>query len=654
MRPKLSLPAFAIFALLMLALASAASAAEPLDLAPFLRQDAFGRIRISPTGTHYAATVPLADRTVLVVIRRADQAITAKVTGGAESDIADFWWVNDSRLVVAMAARVGRLEAPVPTGELNAVDADGSRPKRLMAGARKSSDPSAVTFEFRERRFATIVDTLRDDAQKVLVAVEPQTVEPRTYIEKVDVYTGAHGVVARAPVRRAQFAIDAAGVVRFAQGLGSDNASKLYTRDGNDSEWRLLNDETASGRVETPLGFSADGRIAYLRVEQASGPDAIVALDTASGTRTEALRDARVDPYYMLRDARGAAVGAAFLSDRLRVRFFDETAPVAVRQRSLEKSFPGAAVEVTSSTDDGRLSLVRVGSDRNPGDYYLYDADTLHADLVFQRSRWFEPERMAATEAVDITARDGLVLQGYLVRPAGATGALPLLVVPHGGPFGVFDAWGFDPEVEMLAQAGYAVLRVNYRGSGNRGRAFLQAGAREWGRRMQDDVTDATRWAIAQGIADPARICLYGGSYGAYAALMGVAREPGLYRCAVGYVGVYDLPLLVSQDASQAKWLRTWYDDWVGPRDTLAAVSPSLLAAQIKAPVLLAAGGADLRAPIAHTQEMEKALVQAGVPVESLYFPNEGHGFYAESHRREFYTRLLGFLARHLGGRPAQ
>ena len=235
---------------------------------------------------------------------------------------------------------------------------------------------------------------------------------------------------------------------------------------------------------------------------------------------------------------------------------------------------------------------------------------------------------------------------------AGAT--LPMVLLPHGGPYGIFDTWGFDEDVQILARAGYAVLQVNYRGSGNYGRAFKAAGAGEWGRKMQDDLTDATRWAIAQKIADPAKICLYGASYGGYAALMGAAREPELYRCAAGYVGVYDMVRMHKYDASLSRSLRNWTLDWIGEREDMAAISPTLLADRIKAPVFLAAGGKDQRAPIEHSERMEKALKTASVPVEALYYPNEGHGFYTEEHRREFYTRLLAFLARHLGGATAQ
>jgi dipeptidyl aminopeptidase/acylaminoacyl peptidase len=268
---------------------------------------------------------------------------------------------------------------------------------------------------------------------------------------------------------------------------------------------------------------------------------------------------------------------------------------------------------------------------------------------------WIDPAKGAPTRGVSFEARDGLTLHGYLTLPPGADPSTPrpMVLLPHGGPYGIYDRWGFDEEVQILARAGYAVLQVNYRGSGNYGRAFKLAGAGEWGRKMQDDLTDATRWAIERKIADPARICVYGASYGAYAALMGVAREPDLYRCAAGYVGVYDMVKMHKDDSGDSRSSRNWALDWLGPRENMAEISPTGMAARIKVPVFMAAGGKDQRTPIEHTERMEKALKAAGVPVETLYYPNEGHGFYVEAHRREFYTRLLAFLSRHLGGATA-
>lgn len=647
---------FVACAALSLALPAAAQV-DPaqVDLDPFLKPDRFGRIKLSPTGEYFAAEVPVEDREVLVVMRRADKTPTAKIQGAARTEIGDFWWASDTRVVVAMAERFGSEDQPFLTGELHAVDADGGK-GRMLIGHDNLRNASGVQVGAEEYQAATVVDPLPGDARYMLISVQPMTANPQTRIERLDLYSRRRAEVASAPVRRARFATDAAGRVRFARGAGSDNFSKLYYRDDDKSDWRLLNDEAQSDRVETPIGFSADGATAYLQVEHPDGPDSLVAFDVANGVRTELLRDDSVDPYRILYAEDGKVpVGAFFMKDRLYARFFDEDGAQARLYRMLERAFDGYAVSIVSRSRDGRLNLVYAWNDRNLGDYFLFDAEAKTADRVFSRREWLDPARMAPTRAVALKARDGLPLHGYLTLPPGRDGKrLPLVLTPHGGPFGAFDEWGFDTEAQILAHAGYAVLRINFRGSGNHGRAFHQAGAREWGGAMQDDLTDATRWAIEQGIADAARICIFGASYGGYAALMGVAKEPDLYRCAVGYAGVYDLPRMHRDNASEADWARTWANDWLGDPDALAQVSPVNLADRIKAPVFLAAGGKDERVPIEHSQAMEKALKAAGVPVETLYYPTEGHGFYDPAHQREFYTRLLDFLGRHIGAGKAQ
>ena len=620
------------------------------DLGDFLKRDTMGTVKISPGGDYYAATVALEDRTILVVSRRSDRKWTAKAGGGSHSDVADFWWVNNERVVIALAEKTSALERPVATGELYAINADGSGARNLFAAIDSDEQGILTSLHGNHYRFAELIDTLPNDDEHILVAITTFTVNPVTQVVRMDARNGRTSPVANAPLRRARFTADAKGQVRFAEGSDKETFSHLLYRDDDKSDWQTLNSEKTSGHVERALGLSADSKTAYLLVEQPKGPDIIVALDPSSGERRPLLADPTVDPEAVMFAVNGnVPVGASYVSDRRRVRFFDESSGDAIKQRTLEAAFPGESVLITSRTSDDQLLVFRVSSDRNPGDFYLYNEKTHAADGIFSRRLWLKPDQMASSRAFDFPARDGLVLHGFLNLPKGGSTGLPLVVLPHGGPFGIYDEPEFDGEVQLLANAGYAVLRVNFRGSGNYGRRFLHAGEREWGKRMQDDVTDATRWAIAQKIADPRRICIYGASYGAYAAVMGLVREPDLYQCGVGYAGVYDLALMAHDDSARDASMRIWLDGWVGTEDTLAAISPVNLATRIKQPVFLAAGGKDDRAPIAHSKRMEKALTKANIKVDTLYFPTEGHGFYTDEHRRAFYEKLLAFLKLHIG-----
>lgn len=636
----------------LLWLAGPVRAQGQVDLEQYLKRDGYGRIKISPDGRYYAATVELEDRGALVILRRSDKKVVGGSAGAKDSVVDDFWWAKDDRVVLSTAERFGSRDQPYPTGQLFAVGIDGGRAKTLV-GPKAEAGMVDTYGGHSPWEMASVIDALPDDASNVLISAWNMSTNPITRVEKLDVYTGRRVLVATAPVRRAAFVTDVAGQVRFAEGRREDNYSKLYYRDSNAGEWRLVNDEAQSGHHESALGFSRDGVTAYLQVTQDDGPDAVVAWNTRTGERTQVQRDATVDPYATVhdRDAR-TVVGMQYMADKVQTRLFDEGTDTARIHRALGKAFPDSAVTITSYTRDGGLALVQVWDDRTPGDTYLFDTRAMTASGIFVRREWFNPARLSATRAVSMKARDGLTLHGYLTPPRGAAGAAPapMVVMPHGGPFGIFDDLSFNDDTHLLTEAGYAVLRVNFRGSGNYGARFRLAGAREWGARMQDDLTDATRWAIEQNIADPTRICIYGASYGGYAAVMGAVREPDLYRCAVGYVGVYDLAAMHRDDSRTTRWMRSWADGWVGERDTLDARSPVRMAGRIKVPVFLAAGGQDRTAPIAHSKKMERALRDAGKPVETLYFPSEGHGFYTDEHRREYYTRLLDFLARHLGG----
>ncbi len=343
------------------------------------------------------------------------------------------------------------------------------------------------------------------------------------------------------------------------------------------------------------------------------------------------------------------------MDDRPGLHFFDEDSDEALLSQAIAKSFPGQFAYISNVTRDGKRAIVHVSSDRNPGDYYLFDLATRNAQLLVHARPWVDPNVARPMEPVQITARDGITMHGFLTTPAGPK-PYPLVVLPHGGPHGIFDYWGYEPEVQMLASRGYAVLQVNYRGSGGYGIQFEKIGYKQWGLSMQDDLTDATRWAVTQGYTDAQHICIYGGSYGGYAALEGAAREPDLYKCAVGYAGVYDLRVQVDRsDTHRSDMGMSYLDTVLGTdRDDLLRRSPLGGVKQIKANILLMHGGEDPRVPIKNFDEFTQALRDNGKQYETLVEPKEGHGFFVPAHREAAYQKLLDFLDRNIGTANAQ
>ncbi|MEO8011307.1 MAG: S9 family peptidase, partial [Dokdonella sp.] len=470
----------------------------------------------------------------------------------------------------------------------------------------------------------------------------------------LDVYTGRFARKGAVPLMNAAIIADHQGEARIAFSDDVDMRRKVLLRSGSSNDWNAMIVKDAGDAILTPLAFARDNRHIYARMSEPNGPDGLYRIDTQAGTR-ELLYRGAADPAGLIGTRDGedyfAVITAAGIDG---THVFDAQSPDARLLRALKASFKDQQVLISNFTRDGNTALVSVFSDRNPGDIYLFDVDRMAADHVSSPRRWIDPEQMSPTTPIRFKARDGVELNGYLTIPKGSDGKnLPLVVNPHGGPFGIRDTWAFDAEPQLLASRGYAVLRVNFRGSGGYGRAFQESGYRQWGGTMQDDLTDATRWVIAQGNADAKRICIYGASYGAYAALRGAVKEPDLYQCAIGYVGVYDLRLMLTRgDIPDSTYGKNFLAETLGAdSDALWANSPASQIDRLKAKVMLIVGGKDERAPPVHSERLRSELEKRKVEHVWLYKPNEGHGFYVEENNIELYTQMLALLDETIGAR---
>lgn len=355
-----------------------------IDLAPWVKRDRYETIRISPDGRHYAATVPMEDRTVLVVLDRASQQLVGGGVGAADSAVEDFWWADDGRIVVSMAQSFGSEDALYQTGEVHVLELGGKRVRRLIGLAGETGIVQNVVPVAQE--YATVIDPRVDETGAILVATWLPGNAPKTHVERLNLRSGRRAVVAAAPVRRAWFTLDPSGGVRFARGADDRNHSKLHYRENAAAPWRLVNDSEESGFIATALGMAVDGVTAYVQVTRDEGPDAIEAWDMRTLARTELLRDPAVDPDAILYDTDGRTpIGARYMDDAVTLRFFDDASPMAQRYRMLEKALPGRGIAITSTTRDGRLALVSAWNDRDPGQYLLFDTQARTANGVFAR-----------------------------------------------------------------------------------------------------------------------------------------------------------------------------------------------------------------------------------------------------------------------------
>jgi dipeptidyl aminopeptidase/acylaminoacyl peptidase len=629
--------------------------AQPVSLADLAKHAQYKDVKISPDGQFLAATAVVKGQTVLALIRLSDKKGNL-VRPREEDDVTDFWWASPTRVLYSVGERVGGYDAPLATGELFAVNADGNGADTLYGYRRNGmSAGSHLQKPTAEYGSAELIATIPDDPNHVLVSIKSwggthlEGTVPVAY--RMDVRNGNKVQLIVAPLRNSGFVADNEGRIRFAFGYDNDGNAKVFLHPLDGDGWQLLAD--ASKNRSIPIGFNRDDTAAYFTCP-ASGGFGICQWDPAKQSLTPVWSNPHVEADGLLRGmADHSILGVSFMDGRTGTALFDGSSTDAQTLLALMKQLPGESVLFVSGTRDGSLSVVLAQADADPGTFMLYDAKARKLTPLLARMSWIHPEQMATKQPFDFAARDGMKLHGFVSYPPGLEGAknLPMVVLVHGGPFGIRDRWDYEPDVQALATRGYAVLQVNYRGSGGYGYDYQRAGRREWGGKMQDDVTDATHWAIDKGIANPQRVGIFGGSYGGYAALEGAVKEPDLYKCTIGYVGVYDLPLMYRRgDIPQSSYGESYLKRELGDdMNVLARHSPINQLDALKARVMLIVGGRDTRVAPLQGLSLHQALAKRNIPHEWLFKPDEMHGFYDEANRTELYTRLVQFVGASIG-----
>jgi dipeptidyl aminopeptidase/acylaminoacyl peptidase len=644
---------------------AATAAAQEIPIEDFVRDPSYSGVKISPDGAHLAMTVERGKKDALAVLRTADLGVVSVTDLPGEWSVGAFAWGNHKRLVFSTYVKQGRfIEQTTPFGLLYAIDIDGSKPRLLFDRPSTMIERGARSTWTDREGFYRLVDALSGDDEHVLVEIfNPFASQKDMFrLARLNIESARAKILATPPRRYCNLAIDGAKAPRFAMcriededsPAADDGATDLFRRD-DEGRWTMVG-AFADGGVSTRAIGNADGGSVYAMRDDARGTYEFGTLSAEDGSFSPLFRDPVSDPAGYLTSPRDGTVFAVMTqAGRPKIHMLDVEHADADLYASLASAFPEKLVELVDASRDGRYVVFSVRSDRDPGELYLHDRQTGKARFLMRRMKWIEPDRMATVRPFRIVARDGVALHGYLTVPKGSNGRnLPMVVNVHGGPMGIRDDWRFDPENQLLASRGYLVLQVNFRGSGGFGRDFERKAYGEWHDDIVDDIVDATRWAIAEGHADKDRICIYGGSFGGYAAMMVPAREQGLFKCAFGYVGAYDAEIqLTSSDTSQFDAGRRYIARALGAtKAERAEASPVNHADKIRIPVYLVAGAADRRCPPRNTEAMRDALIAAGNPPEGVIIQaDEGHGFYKPENKLKLYTELLGFLGRHIGGK---
>lgn len=605
--------------------------ARQVPIGDFFKDPEFTDVSLSPNGDYITVSVPRSDRTLLAAFRVSDMKLVGKWDYGPKRHIDRVMWVNDERFFMYVSYKLGRFDFRVGTPDVYASNVDGTRRADIPNGG-----------------YFSVVDLLDEDPRRILVS---RSIE-HAFLFHMDVYTGEVRPAATAPIRFGSFLVDSQGKVRYAMGAEEDGERVTLRREGDG--WKAVHRAPRGGTTRSPQGFDEADKKVIFEISKTGEPEQVVMIDPESGNETLLSHNRNVVPdRYLMSSDRKTLLAVSYLNGLPEYHFVRPDHPESKVYAGLVNAFPEHAVSFRGSSDDGRYILFTAYSDVDPGSYYLYDRHTGKAKFLLSAMEWIKPAEMSPMKPIAFRARDGRTIHGYLTLPRDSNGRnLPLILHPHGGPHGPRDNWGFNPDVQFLANRGYAVLQVNFRGSGGYGNEFEKLGYRNWGTTMVDDMTDGVRWAIAQGVADKNRICSYGASYGGYAALQAVVREPDMYQCTIGYVGVYSLPLMFRDgDIPETKSGRAYLDQ-VMP-ETLAeqqAQSPAHNADRINIPVMLAQGAKDRRVPMSQYEALRDALAKAGNPVEvTVVQDKEGHGFYDYHNQVDLYTKMEAFLSKHIG-----
>lgn len=605
-----------------------------IPLEDFFRNSERTGYQLSPDGSYISYMAPYKDR-LNVFVRRVDETdeYAIRITNETERSVAGYMWADNQRLLYMK-------------------DTAGDENYQLYGVHRDGSDDRAYTAFDGVR--TSLIDDLEEQPGVVMIGMNkrnPEVFDPY----RLNIETGELTLLAENPGNIQGWMTDHDGRLRVATAIVDGVNTQILYRDTEDEPFKPV--LTTNFRdVVSFMEFTPDNKEVYAATNLHRDKTILVRMNPATCEELEVLyENERYDIASISYSRKRKKLLSVYCTGHKEpVRHYFDAEEEQLRQR-IKAHFPNQRYGIADTDKAEENYLIYVGGDRTRGSYWHYNALTDEAKKIADLAPWIKSDEMNAMHPVCYTTRDGLQIEAYLTLPDGLTPdtakQLPVVVNPHGGPW-ARDCWGYSSEVQFLSNRGYAVFQMNFRGSTGYGRHFLEASYKQWGLKMQDDITDGVKWLIEQGIANPNRIAIYGGSYGGYATLAGLTFTPDLYACGIDYVGVSNL--FTFMQTIPPYWrpmLEMMYEQVGHPKhdaDQLAATSPALHADKIKVPLFVAQGANDPRVNKAESDQMVEALRQRGVVVEYMVKDNEGHGFHNQENRFDFYRAMERFLKAHL------
>ncbi len=603
-----------------------------LPLEDFFRNAERAGYQLSPDGNYISYLAPYEDR-MNVFVQRVGDEDAVRLTHETLRSVAGYMWADNNRILYVK-------------------DTGGDENYQLYGVCIDGSDERAYT-DFPGVRTA-IIDDLEEVPDEIMIGLnkrKPEVFDPY----RLNLCTGELTLLAENPGNYQGWMTDHDGKLRSAIAIVDGVNTQIVYRDNEDEDFRPVLTTNFKEGVSF-LEFTPDNKNVYAGTNIGRDKSVLVLMNPATCEEIEVLYE---HPVYDISNIsysrkRKKLLGVFCTGHKDPVRHYFDEDEAQIRER-LQKHFPGKSFGTADTDKSEQKRLIYVGGDRTRGAYYHYDVALDKLTKLADVAPWIKEEDMVEMLPVSYTTRDALNIEAYLSLPQGCTldtaKQLPVVVHPHGGPW-ARDSWGYSSEVQFLCNRGYAVLQMNYRGSTGYGRKFLEASYKQWGQKMQDDISDGVHWLVEKGIADAGRVGIYGGSYGGYATLAGLAFTPELYACGIDYVGVSNLFTFLQTIPPYWKpMLEMMYEQIGDPekdKEMLAACSPALHADKIIAPLFIAQGANDPRVNKAESDQMVEALRKRGVEVEYMVKDNEGHGFANQENRFDFYRAVENFLKKHL------
>lgn len=656
---------FAMAALMSLSAAAAAQAPAIPSISDFALEPEIVKPQLSPNGEFIAALATTNDQTSLLIFDAATRKPISGLRLYGKDDIINYWWSGKNEVIASMGSDDGSEQQAIATGEMMVLKAEAGASPRYLIGQRGSTGVAGsrvkVNSDTYIAGFASMIDPTPDNDKTAVIAIDvmgSSAVAQPSGIYEIDTDSSRRRLIATLPSAQCLPVVDSQGNLRFAVcGESAVKAPELHRFKGaagwekvatpgltgfeflfssRDQQWMYF---AASGIAGSP----SDATCLAKMPSDASKP--MTSLSCVAGADIEGLIPSadRKDVLAAYYDLNGPQL------DVLPTQHPDAELLIALQQ-----SFDGQLAVPVSASRDGKQWLLEVFSDSRPPSYFLFNTQTKEAKKLFEGYPKLANARHGKSQGVQYTSRDGRTMFGYLTLPNNAPAGAkpPMIVMPHGGPIDLRDRWAFDPEVQLLASRGYAVLRVNFRGSGGYGASHRYAGLKAYGAGMIDDITDGVKHVVAKGLVDAQRIGIFGASYGGYAAVMSGVKEPNLYKGIVTYVGMSDLERMrKDSDITNTSEGRSVFAEFLGNDPALLKQqSPIHFVQQLKAPVFIVHGKADERVPISQAEALRDALDRANRPYDWLVKNDEGHGFVRHAAKLELYERLIRFLDQNVKG----